>query len=242
MIAFLGTDTATVVLHLDLNWRVFGFTALIAALCAMLFGLAPALRATRVAAGEALKTGGRGMTADRQRFLLRRALVVCQLALSLALVVCAFQFVATFRALASLDAGFRQDGVIEGTVDFRSLGLPPERRGLFPTEVLDRIRAVPGVRSASTTSLLPVSGASWSNAVWLDGATRDPERVSNLNTVSDGYFATLGIPLVAGRDFDPRRDLHVIAQGGDRQRSVRAPVSRRPASRRTGILGRADVQ
>ena len=80
----------------------------------MLFGLAPALRATRVAAGEALKAGGRGMTADRQRFLMRRALVVCQLALSLALVVCAFQFVATFRALASLDAGFRQDGVIEG--------------------------------------------------------------------------------------------------------------------------------
>jgi hypothetical protein len=207
LIAFLRTDRSAVVLQLDLNWRAFGFTTFTATVCAMLFGLAPAVRSTRIVAGEALKAGSRGATADRQRFLLRRALVVCQLALSLALVVCAFQFVATFRALASLDAGFRQDGIVEATVDFRSLSLPPDRRTNLRVEVLDRIRAIPGVRSASSAVILPVSGASTANAVWLDGAARDRQHVSNFNMVSDGYFATLGVPVLAGRDFDPRLDV-----------------------------------
>jgi putative ABC transport system permease protein len=207
LIAFLGTDTSTVALHLDFNARVFAFTALTAALCAVLFGLAPAVRSARVSAGEALKTGGRGVSSDRHRLVVRRALVVCQLAISLALVVCAFQFVATFRALASLDTGFRQDGVVEATIDFRRLGLAPDRTPAFRQELIDRIRAVPGVKSASNTQLLPVSGASWSNAVWLDGGQRNPDRTSNFNTVGDRYFATLDIPLLAGRDFDPRRDV-----------------------------------
>ncbi len=204
LIAFLGTDRSLVVLSLAFNWRVFGFTAVTAGVCAMLFGLAPAVRATRVAAGEALRSGGRGMTADRQRFLLRRALVVCQLALSLALVVCAFQFVATFRALATLDTGFRQSGIVEATVNFRQVGIRPERRAAFRREVVDRIRAIPGVMGASNADILPVSGASGSNVVWLDGGARDPERVSRFNLIGDGYFSTLAIPLVAGRDFDPR--------------------------------------
>jgi len=206
LVAFLGTDRSTIVLRLDLNWRVFAFTAVTAAVCAVLFGLAPAVRSTRVAAGEALKSGGRGATADRHRFLVRRALVVSQLALSLALVVCAFQFVATFRALASLDAGFRSDGVVEASIDFHNLGIPRDQTVAFRQQVVDRVRAIPGVKSAANADLLPVSGASWSNAVWLDGAVRIPDRVANFNTVSDGYFATLGIPMLAGRDCDPRVD------------------------------------
>jgi putative ABC transport system permease protein len=206
LIAYLGTDDSTVVLPLNLNWRVFAFTAATAAACAILFGLAPAVRSTRVAAGEALNPGGRGLTADRHRSLVRRALVVCQLALSLALVVSAFQFVATFRTLATLDPGFRQDGIVEATVDFRRLGIPPDRQAPFILDVLDRVRAVAGVKSAADTLFWPVSGASRTNAVWLDGAARDADATSNFNTVSDGYFSTLGIPILAGRDFDPRLD------------------------------------
>jgi len=206
LIAFLATDRSLVVLHLTFNWRVFGFTAATAALCAMLFGLAPAVRATGVGAVEALRGNGRGMTVDRHRFVVRRALVICQLALSLALVVCAFQFVATFRTLTTLDPGFRPAGVVEATLDFRQAGIPPERRAAFRMEVVDRIRAIPGVTSASNADILPVAGASGSNAVWLDGAARDPDRLSRFNTIGDRYFSTLGIPLVAGRDFDSRLD------------------------------------
>jgi putative ABC transport system permease protein len=212
LVAFLGTDRSTIVLRLELNWRVFAFTTVTAAVCAVLFGLAPALRSTRVAAGEALKAEGRGATADRRRFLVRRALVVSQLALSLALVVCAFQFVATFRALASLDAGFRTEGVVEATIDFGNLGIPRDQTVSFRQQVVDRVRGIPGVKSAANTDLLPVSGASWSNAVWLDGAVRNPDRVSNFNTVGDGYFATLGIPMLAGRDCDPRVDAPASAR------------------------------
>src|SRR5262249_30493451 len=209
LIAFVGTDNSTVVLDLSLNWRVFAFTAATAAACAILFGLAPAIRSTRVAAGEALTPSSRGLTADRQRSGLRRALVVCQLALSLALVVCAVQFVATFRTLTTLDPGFRQDGIVEGRADFRRLGLgaSPDRRAQVSLEVLERVRAVPGVNSAADAVLPPVWGAGLSNAVWLDGAARDADKASSYNIVSDGYFSTLGIPIRAGRDFDPGFDL-----------------------------------
>jgi predicted permease len=128
------------------------------------------------------------------------------LALSLALVVCAFQLVATFRTLATLDPGFRQTGIVEATVDFRQLGIPTERRAAFRAEIVDRIRAIPGVANASNADIMPVAGSSAGNVVWLDGATRDPERVSGFNTIGDRYFSTLGIPLVTGRDFDARRD------------------------------------
>jgi predicted permease len=152
------------------------------------------------------------MTGDRHRFIMRRALVVCQLALSLALVVCAFQFVATFRTLAALDTGFRQRGVVEATVDFRQLGVPPDQRAAFRKEVVDRIRAIPGVTSASNAEVLPVSGSTGSNVVWLDGAVRDPQRISRFNTIGDRYFSTLGIPLLAGRDFDSRIDTPAAAK------------------------------
>src|SRR6185503_6800593 len=125
---------------------------------------------------------------------------------SLALVVSAFQFVATFRALATLDTGFRQSGIVEATVNFKQVGIPPARGATFRREVVDRIRAIPGVASAANADILPVSGASGSNLVWLDGATADPERISRFNTIGDRYFTTLGIPLLAGRDFDARLD------------------------------------
>jgi len=203
---FIGNDASPVVLSLDLNWRVLAFIAVTSALCTALFGLAPAVRSTRVVAGEALHRGGRGLTTDRARFAARQALVVCQLALSLALVVCAFQFVQTFRALAALGPGFSERGILEVALDFKSLALPTERRLPFRLDVLDHIRAVPGVAHAADVNVLPVSGASWTNAVWLDGAERDPDRVSKFNWVSSGYFSTIGVPLLAGRDFDEQRD------------------------------------
>src|SRR5262249_161449 len=155
-------------------------TVATAAACALLFGLAPAVRSTRVAAGDALNPTSRGLTADRHRSGARRALVVCQLALSLALVVCAVQFVATFRTLAALDPGFRQAGIVEAEVDSRRLGpgTSSDRRAQFRLEVLDRVRAVPGVKSAAEAVVLPVSGAGVSNAVWLDGVARDEDQRS----------------------------------------------------------------
>ena len=109
------------------DWRVFAFVALLAASACVIFGLVPAIRATAASPGAAMKAGSRGSTDSRQRFGLRRALVVAQVALSLVLVVGALLFVRSFRNLVTLDAGFRQDHVFAATIDLRRTGMPDTR-------------------------------------------------------------------------------------------------------------------
>jgi predicted permease len=168
--------------------------------CAI-FGLTPALRATRVEPVTVLKSTGRGMTAGRERFGLRRALVVSQVALSLVLLVGALLFVRTLRNLLTLDPGFQQQGVVVADLDLSRLTLAPERRQPFKRELLDRVRAVPGIDSAADASIVPVSGNSWNNNVTVEGSDK-LKGTPNFNRVTPGYFKTLRTPLLAGRDFD----------------------------------------
>src|SRR5439155_16626511 len=105
LVAFLSTPLNPVFLDLDPDWRVFGFTAGVAFVCSLLFGLAPAIRATRVRTGTVLKSAGRGLTADRERQGVRRTLVVSQVALSLVLLVGALLVVRTFRNLLTVETG-----------------------------------------------------------------------------------------------------------------------------------------
>src|SRR5439155_2893559 len=107
LVTFISTTNDKVFLDLSPDWRLLGFAALVAALTCILFGLAPALRATRIEPGAAMKTGGRGLTAGRERFSLRRALVVIQVALSLVLVAGALLFSRSLNKLINVDAGFR---------------------------------------------------------------------------------------------------------------------------------------
>jgi predicted permease len=99
-----------------------------------------------------------------------------------------------------MDPGFHADGIVTASVIFRRLNLPEARRGPFRRGLLDRVRAVPGVQSAATTRIIPVSGNASGNTVWPDG---EPARQfdARFNWVGSGYFATLGTPMTAGRDF-----------------------------------------
>src|SRR6202011_642257 len=130
----------------------------LAVLTCAIFGLTPALRATRVAPVVVLKSTGRGMTAGRERFGLRRALVVSQVALSLVLLVGALLFVRSLRNLLTLDAGFREEGLLITQLDLSRLKYPPQRRYVLYRELLDRIRATPGIEFAASTSIVPISG------------------------------------------------------------------------------------
>ncbi|MDQ3173643.1 MAG: ABC transporter permease [Acidobacteriota bacterium] len=112
LVSFLNTGGNNVFLSLGLDWRVLGFAAGTAALTCVLFGLTPALRATRIEPGAAMKASGRGLTAGRERFSLRRALVVIQVALSLVLVAGALLFSRSLNKLETVDTGFRQDGIL----------------------------------------------------------------------------------------------------------------------------------
>lgn len=183
------------------DWRVFAFTAILAALTCVFFGLAPALRSTQVSPVSVLKAAGRGMTSGRERFGLRRILVVTQVALSLVLLVGALLFVRTLRNLMTLDPGFRQDGMIVADLDITHLNIPAERRQAFKRDLLDRLRALPGVDGAADAGIVPISGNSWNDNILIEG---DEKRkfVPWFNRVTPGYFKTLRTPLLAGRDFD----------------------------------------
>jgi putative ABC transport system permease protein len=203
LVAFLSTEGNELAVNLAPDGRVLAFTAGLAIVTCVLFGLAPALRAGAAAPESVLRSGGRGLTPGRQRFGLRRALVASQIALSLVLLVGALLFSRSLRNLLTLDAGFRQDGILIAWVDFVKLGVPVDRRVAFRRDILDRLRASPGVDCVSDVRLLMGDGSE-SNRIWIDGA--DPRRgiSPNFNHAGADYFKTLGVPFVAGRDFDAR--------------------------------------
>jgi predicted permease len=203
LVAFLSTSGNPVFLNLAPDWRLLGFAAILAVLTCLLFGLAPALRATRTEPGAVMKAGGRGMTAGRERFSLRRALVVAQVALSLVLVAGAALFSRSLGKLLTVDTGFQREEVLIAAVSFQRLNLQPDRYPAFKDELLDRIRAIPGVESAAIAHEIPLRDWGGGSA-WMDGEDARQAQNTSLSRVGPDYFRTLQIPLLAGRDFDAR--------------------------------------
>lgn len=203
LVNYLSTDTDGSRLYVQLSddWRVLGFTTAIAVLTCIIFGLAPALKATSSPSAKVMSLAGRTVTASRERIGLRRALVVLQVALSLVLLVSAVLFAGSLRKILTLDAGFQRDGLLVISADFSRLQLPKDQRIQFAQSLMERIRALPGVEAASEAFIVPLSGNSWGTNVIIDGKTVMQGELS-MNGVSDGYFKTMGTPLLAGRDFN----------------------------------------
>jgi len=206
LVRLISSSNSTMFLDMRIDWRMLVFTAAVAVLTGILFGLAPAWRATRLALNASLKEGGRANTAGRSHFRLGRALVAVQVGLSLMLLVGAGLFVRTFLNLTHMDMGFQRQNVLLVDVEVRALKAPvPVRRALF-SQSLERARSIPGVQSASASNLTPISGSSWNDDIHPDGYTSKGRNdlLVWFNRVTDKYFQTLGTPLVAGRDFDSR--------------------------------------
>jgi len=205
LVASLGMEGDAPFLDLKPDWRLLAFTFGLASLTCILFGLVPALRASRVSPAEAFKSAGRTATASRKRFGFRQGLVVSQVALSLVLVVGALLFSGSLRNLLAVDAGFSQKGVVIAGLDlFRRLNVPYAGRVAFKQDLLQKIRALPGVVSAAEVEILPLSGNGTINEVWIEGTNPGSRLDSLFNSVSDGYFKAMGIALLAGRDFSPQ--------------------------------------
>ena len=204
MVAFLSTEGNTLFLNLNLDWQVLGFTGGVAISTCILFGLAPALGATLLAPAAAMKAGGRGLTVTRERFGLRRALVATQVALSLVLLVGALLFSRSLHNLMTLNPGFQENGILIADVDVSHAKLLFERRAGFKLELLDRLRAIPGVDAVADVRFLPLSGSATENWVWRNGSDPKAKMESYFNWVSRDYFKTLQTPFLAGRDFDDR--------------------------------------
>lgn len=201
LVLFLSGQDNQWFLDLRPDAPVLAFAIGLAVLTCLLFGLMPAIRAARTAPGEAMKASARAVTAGRERFSSRRALVVSQVALSLVLVVGALLFVRTLHNLITLDAGFQQNHILFADVDFSPIKLPMESRDAYRQQLLEKVRAIPGVISAADVAIIPISGNGWNDRLTFPGRAPDKEQWANFNMVSPGYFKTLGTPMLAGRDF-----------------------------------------
>jgi len=202
LISYLPTGVS---LPLGIDWRIFGFTCGLAVLAAVFFGLAPALRATDASPARAMNSAGRGNTATRGRFTMRRALVVCQVSLSFVLVAAALLFSGSLRNILSIDPGFQRDGIVIMDMDYSSLKLPDAQQLPFRQQLLERLRALPGVDGAAEALIAPISGGGWNDQMIVNGKKNEAD--VDENAVSAGFFKTFGTPLLAGRDFDDR-DTH----------------------------------
>ncbi|MBZ5622354.1 MAG: ABC transporter permease [Acidobacteriia bacterium] len=206
LVAYLSNPTDPVFVGLGLDLRVLVFMAGVAVGTCLLFGLLPAFRATRIAPASAMRAGGRGLTPGRERFGLRRLLVVAQVSLSLVLLVGALLFVRSLEKLLAVDAGFRAEGVTAVSLDVRPAHYAKDRLPLVYRDMLERLRTTPGVVSAAQVLLVPVSGGGWDENTWADGST-GKHTDCYFNRVSPNYFKTMGTGLVSGRDFNDRDTL-----------------------------------
>jgi putative ABC transport system permease protein len=203
LVTFISTSDNQVFLDLGMDWRVLAFTTTLAVLTTVSFGLAPAIRATRAEPATLLQSGSRGSTGGKERFSLRRILVVSQVALSVVLLMGALLFVRSLRNLTTLNAGFQQSGILVAGIDFERLHIPEERNTEYKRDILKRVQAIPGVELAADARVVPFGGNSSNDYVLTEGS--DVEKVvAWINYLAPGYFQTIGTPLLAGRDFDDR--------------------------------------
>jgi len=193
---------AQVSLDVSPDLTVLGVTLLMAIVTGMLAGMAPGLQATRPDMVDALKDDVPGRP-GRSRALLRRLLVVSQVALSLLLLVGAMLFVRSLSGLRQLDAGFRRDHALFVSIDPARNGYKGQRLKDFYESLRARVGSLPGVSSASLASITPLAGMRWNGDFAVEGYQfKDGDRkYVDMNAVGPRYFEAVGIPLLLGRDF-----------------------------------------
>jgi predicted permease len=204
----LGTWERTVSLDLAIDWRVLVFTAAVACACAISAGVAPVFAVRRFAAHEALKGAGRAVAGD-QRYRVRGALVVAQIAISFVLVIAAGLFLRTFASLSQLPLGFTAEPLVAIDMNLLASGIPPEARGARVERLREAAAATPGVRSASVSAVRLLTGGGWAtnNRIGVGDGPVLPEDNRNRvwrNATTPGWFDTMGIAILSGRDFTDR--------------------------------------
>jgi putative ABC transport system permease protein len=185
------------------DWRVLVFTAGLAILTGVVSGLAPALQSSRSELTATLKSGARGTTLASGR--LRGALVVGELALAVLLVCGAGLLIRSLWALSHVDPGFRSENVLTARITpNESYCDDPGRCFSFYRDLISKARALPGVDGAALISTIPLGGRVYKRSIKIEnneGSAAEPEPLLWLNIVSPGYFRTMGIPILRGREF-----------------------------------------
>ena len=189
--------------RMDLRVMLYGLLAAVAS--AVLFGLVPAIQSTRTSLVPALKSGNSNGSGKRRRLLGRNGLVIAQVAASLFLLVCATQLYRGTSYLLSEPPGFRTNHLLMVTFDPTLVRYTPAETQDFYQRLVERARTIPGVNSAALTRMVPMANMYIGEAVIPEGYQMPKDREAEqvfANTVGDGYFATVGVPLIAGRGFE----------------------------------------
>jgi predicted permease len=198
-----GSEVAAMNVSPDL--RVLSFTLALTLFTALLFGMAPAIRATRLDLNSSLKQG-RATAPPASRFSLSRALIVTQIALSLVLLASASLFLRSLVNLTKVDTGFNKQNVLTFSLDEYSANLPLDARLVtLQKQIEARVQSLPGVNAASF-SMFTFNQGMWSDDLTIQGNPRTPANTQDVlyNVVGDGFFSTMSLPILAGRGFDQR--------------------------------------
>lgn len=193
-------DRSSLGVALDLN--VLAFALVLSALAGFVCGIWPAVTAQRTDLAEALQSEGRAVTGSR--LLGRKLLVAAQIALSFTLLAGAGLFARTLFNLRGLDFGFETAHLLSARLDPTLSGYNTFQLAAFYDEICERIAALPGVRSASFAAIPVLSRSNWGSGITLDDGVRDDRPGPDRNAVGPGYFNTVGLKVVAGRDFTNR--------------------------------------
>ncbi|HUK17509.1 MAG TPA: ABC transporter permease [Bryobacteraceae bacterium] len=206
LVALISTSRYPVVLNINPDLRLLGFAAAACLFTGLLFGLAPALRATRVDLTPSLKRTRPGARGAGARLTLGQALVIAQTALSVVLVFGAGLFVRTLVNLQNLNTGFQTGNVLLFGVNALETGYKGQALNDFYERVRQRVAALPGAISATATYHLLLSGSSRGWGIDVPGYTPKPGESMSVRVVPAGadFFKTMRIPLLRGRDFTER--------------------------------------
>ncbi len=191
--------SAPLPISVEPNFRILGFTLVVSVLSAVLTGLFPSFLATRQQLNAVLK----GTAMGRPRLWLSRPLVVTQVAVSLLLLTGAGLFVQTLRNLRKVDLGFAGDSIVQARINPEDSGYKKEQLSALYHQVLERLNSTPGVRSASLAATGFRSGSSRTCCINVQGRAAGPNEDREVQTLSatPGYFQTMGLRLITGRDF-----------------------------------------
>ena len=230
--AMLPAEAAST-LQPSIDGSVIAFAAVLTIATGLLFGLFPALHSTRPDLLSTLKGQAGQPSGARAASRFRATLATAQIAISMALLVCAGLFTKSLMNVSRVELGIKIDHLLTFGVSPDLNGYTPERSRQFFQRLEDELAAQPGVSSVTAALVPALAGSNWGTSMSVEGFTSGPDTDthSNYNEVAPDYLKTMGIRLLAGREFT-RADVAGRAEGRDRQRSVRPQVQSRTRRRR----------
>src|SRR4029077_2916966 len=196
-----------------IDYRILIFNFALSLATGLLFGLVPALRSTKPSLAPTLKDQVGAVVGGSGGVRLRKALVVAQVTVSVLLLVSAGLFIRSLRNLRLLDLGLKTNNLIAFNVSPTLSGYTSLRAKQFDKQLLERVTALPGVTAMAFAQIGLLEGNEWDSSMSVEGYEPEPGENMNpfCNAVSPGYFKTMGIPLVTGRDFDDRDVRYEVA-------------------------------